>query len=168
MRQPCFPGQFRQATVLDLQASLHAIGDRRVMRHDNQRDVLVMVQGQQQIEYFARRCRIEIAGGFVCEDQRGLRDECAGNGDALPLATRKIGGAMLGAVAQPDTFDLTLCFHACRITRVPPVRQWQCHIVERAEAGEQIETLEDEADDFVTRSRTNVGFGQRHVSAFQE
>src|SRR5688572_14888771 len=48
---------------------------------------------------------IEIAGGFVGEDEFGIVDERAGDGDALLLAAGELAGAMFAAVFEADELE---------------------------------------------------------------
>ena len=46
---------------------------------------VVLVEGLEQRENFVARLAVEVAGGFVAEQDRGIGDDGAGNADALLL-----------------------------------------------------------------------------------
>jgi hypothetical protein len=46
--------------------------------------------------------RIQIAGGFIREQQRRVVDQCAGQSDPLLLSSGEFGRAMVGTMGQPD------------------------------------------------------------------
>ena len=48
---------------------------------------------------------IEVAGGFVGEDELGTVDEGAGDGDALLFAAGELGGEGVGAVGDADAVE---------------------------------------------------------------
>ena len=48
---------------------------------------------------------VEVAGGFVGEDDLRPCRQGPAHGDTLLLATRELVGTMGGAVGQPDRFD---------------------------------------------------------------
>ena len=52
-----------------------------------------------ELEHLGARPRVEVAGGLVGEDDRGVGDQGAGDGDALLLTS----GELAGAVADPVT-----------------------------------------------------------------
>ena len=72
---------------------------RRVGHHDDGRAFLVEL-AEHAHDFFAVR-RVEVAGRLVGEDQLGLPDKRAGDGDALLLAARQLGRTMLGSVRDP-------------------------------------------------------------------
>ena len=45
---------------------------------------------------------VEISGGFVGQNNRGVVDQGAGDGDALFLAAGELVGAVAHALAEPD------------------------------------------------------------------
>jgi len=75
-------------------------GQFRAVRHDHQNSLLPLMQIEQQGGHRVGRSLIEIARRLVAEQQMRLADQCAGQGDALLLAARKLRGAMAKAIAQ--------------------------------------------------------------------
>ena len=48
---------------------------------------------------------VEIAGGFIREENRRIVDQSAGDADALLFAARELTGQMADAVAETDFFE---------------------------------------------------------------
>src|SRR6185503_13358023 len=89
---------------------------------------------------------VEMGGRLVGEEQRRLVDEGAGDGDALLLPAREVAGAVLHAVAEADALE-QLTGAAPRVTSPRARRpQGRGHVLERGEAGDQVEGLEHDAD----------------------
>ena len=86
-----------------------------------------------------------VAWGFF-----GVR-KGAGYRDTLALAARHIGGSMVAAVAQADALQLRQGSLAGLRLGDAAIEQRECHIVERIEPWQQVETLEYEANDPITR-----------------
>lgn len=98
--------RFLDPAIADLNATSHAIGNPGIVRHHNQGRAAFAVQRQQQPDDVLRRLAVEVAGGFVRQQQRGFADKGAGYRDTLALAARHIGGSMVAAVAQADALQL--------------------------------------------------------------
>jgi hypothetical protein len=60
------------------------------------------VQLLQHAHHFLAVLGVEVAGRFVGQDQLGLRDQRAGDRDALLLAARQLARPVLGAVRDAD------------------------------------------------------------------
>ena len=90
---------------------------------------------------------VEVAGGLVGQEDRGLVDQRAGDGDALALAARQLVGPVVHAVAQADPAAAPRWRGSRRsLRRDAGVDQRQLDVVERRGAGQQVERLEDEPD----------------------
>ena len=76
---------------------------RRVGDHDDGRAFLVELA--EHPHHLLAVGGVEVAGRLVGEDQLGLADQRAGDGDALLLATRQLGRAVLGAVGDADLVE---------------------------------------------------------------
>ena len=76
---------------------------RIVCDHDNGQ-VELFVQFGDQGEDLLAGDTVEVAGGFVGEEEAGTGHEGAGNGDALLLAAGKLVGQVIQPVPQPDAF----------------------------------------------------------------
>jgi len=57
------------------------------MRHDQKARIGLCSFAQKQAEHRIRGCFVEIAGGFIRQNQFGLWQKCAPDGDALLLTT---------------------------------------------------------------------------------
>ena len=93
---------------------------------------------------------VEVAGGFVGEDDAGAVDEGAGDGDALALAAGELVGLVVHAGAEVDGFEDGLGAGDALGGRGAVVDEGELDVVERGGAGEEVEGLEDEADFLVT------------------
>ena len=51
------------------------------------------------------RGRVEVAGGLVGQEERGLGHECPGDGDALLLAARELARLVLGTIGQAHLLE---------------------------------------------------------------
>jgi hypothetical protein len=69
--------------------------------HDDGLAVL-FVQRLQQVEDFVAGLAIQVAGGFVAEQQRGIGDDGARDADALLLAARQLARLVFHAIAEAD------------------------------------------------------------------
>src|SRR6185437_8052336 len=100
---------------------------------------------------------VQIAGGFVGEDDAGVVDERARNADALLLAARELGGQVGGAIGEADLTEscgrLALVRHAMEMLREHDV--FQCR-----EIGDEMELLEYESDLFSAEAR-ELSAGER-------
>ena len=63
------------------------------------------VEVVEQGEHVGGRRRVEVAGGLVGEDQRGLGDQRPGDGDALLLAAGQLAGPVVGPVGEADLVE---------------------------------------------------------------
>ena len=64
-----------------------------------------IAQGAQQPENGIGRCPVEIAGGFVAEQELGIADDRARDGDALLLPARQLARVVGAALFEPDQFE---------------------------------------------------------------
>src|SRR4051794_435957 len=53
---------------------------------------------------------VEIACGFIGEDDLGIIDKCASDAYALLLAAGHVRREMMGAIAKPNTLESFECF----------------------------------------------------------
>ncbi len=89
---------------------------------------------------------VEVSGGLVGEDDGGMVDQSAGDGDPLALAARELVGFVHHAGAEVDGFEDGLGAGDAFGGRGAVVDEGKLDVVQRGGAGEQIEGLEDEAD----------------------
>ena len=88
---------------------------------------------------------VEIAGGLVGEDELGMIDERASDGDALLFAAGELRREMVDAIGETDTGEGGASFvfvgGAMEVLR-------EHDVFERGEIGDEMELLENEADFF--------------------
>ena len=89
---------------------------------------------------------VEVSGGLVGEDDGGVVDEGAGDGDALALAAGELVGLVHHAGAEVDALEHGLGAGDALGGGGAVVDEGQLDVVQRGGAGEQVEGLEDEAD----------------------
>ncbi len=89
---------------------------------------------------------IEIAGGLVGQEDRGIEGERAGDGYALTLAAGKLVGEVVEALSQLDELEQGAGALVDLLAFEPLEVERQGHIFEAGEARQEIEKLEDEAD----------------------
>ena len=83
------------------------------MRDQNQCRSPLAVQLKHEF-YDLRACdRIQVAGGFISQQQLWLCDKCACYGNALLLATRELPGIMFQTHHQSDSFKQLQCGNVC-------------------------------------------------------
>ncbi len=87
----------RQSSIAKGKLAVHALGKVRIVGGDEGGDVFGADQAQEFCEDDVRRCDVEVAGGFVGEQDGGFVGQSAGNGDALLLPA----GEFAGEVACP-------------------------------------------------------------------
>ena len=94
---------------------------------------------------------VEVAGGFVGEDDFRPRRQGPAHGDTLLLATRELVGTMGGAVGQPDRFD-----HLIDPTLIGGLAgevHRQRDVLDRRQGRDEVEGLENEAHIVASQQR---------------
>ena len=72
------------------------------MGDDDDGLVVVIDDGSEGGQDLGGRVGVEVAGGFVAEDDVGPADECAGAGDALLMAPGEFGGPVIQAFREAE------------------------------------------------------------------
>ena len=118
--------------------------DVRLVRDKDNRDAFDRVQLLEDPHDFFTRHGIQVAGGFIRQDEARLIDQRAGDSHALLLSTRHFVRLVVQPVTQPDALQ---CGNTA-ITAAGDARvdEGQLHVGQRRRAWEQVEALEDEAD----------------------
>src|SRR6185437_14874754 len=88
---------------------------------------------------------IEIARGFVAEQESGIGDNGAGDGHTLLLPTRELAGVVVHAVGQADHVQRGLHVLLTFAFRELGQEQRQFHVLKRSQHRNQVVHLEDEA-----------------------
>ena len=105
------------AAVLHLDDARGLAGDAQVVRHQDQRHVLLAAEAHDQVEDELRVFAVEIARGFVGQQDRRRIGQAAGDGDALAFAAGKLGGKMmqpLFRVRRLSAIRGRACFRSAR------------------------------------------------------
>lgn len=79
-----------ELSVSDLKNAVTATGDPRVMRAHEDCDPSLGSESQQQVEYLGAGRGVQVAGGFVSENQPGPVHESACDGNSLALPSRQL------------------------------------------------------------------------------
>src|SRR6478752_7569477 len=87
--------------VAQRQMARCAATDRRVVRHDQERDA-VAIQLLDDLHDLGTGLRVEVAGRLVREQEARLHDDRAADRDALALAARELIGPVAEARAKAD------------------------------------------------------------------
>jgi len=95
---------------------------------------------------------VEVAGGFVGEDDGGAINEGSGDGDALALTAGELVGLVHHAGAETDGLEDIFGTFGAVGGRGAVVNEGQLDVVERGGTSEKVEGLEDEADFFIANA----------------
>ena len=123
------------------------------MRHDDEALLEVVAELKQELVKLLGTGAVEVAAGLVGEDDGGVVDEGAGDGDALLLAPAHLVGLVVLPVGQAEVFQ-ELQGAAVRLVagRFLDVGR-QADVLQRRELGQEVVELEDEADGLVAEGR---------------
>ncbi len=97
--------------------------------------------------------RVEVAGRLVGEQQGGIRDQRAGNRDALLLAAGQLAGSVLDAVGEADPIECGKRPDLPLGATDAGVAQRQLDVAQGGHRGQQVELLEDKPDALVAHQR---------------
>ncbi len=112
----------------------------QVVGDQHERLARLAADALEQLEHGAARLRVERAGGLVGQDEARVLGDGAGDGDALLLATRELGGEVVDAVRQAHAGE-----HVVDRQRVDANLARQLDVLARGEACDEVVELEDEA-----------------------
>jgi hypothetical protein len=124
------------------------------------------VEGEEELEDLGARLRVQVPGGLVGEEQRGLRDERPGDRHPLLLSAGELVRRVVEARAQPDALE-----HRpgprrpLRARDAALVDERELDVLEGGRAREEVEPLEHEPDRLVPERRAAVGVEGRHVAS---
>ena len=97
-----FADELAVAQCADAMAAGGGIGIVRDEHHGGAKLAMKIVE---ETENFVAGFRVEFSGGLVCQQQRRIENESAGDGDALAFAAGKFIGQMPGARAETDAIE---------------------------------------------------------------
>ena len=89
---------------------------------------------------------VEVSGRLVRQDDGGIVDQGASDGDALALAAGEFVGFVQHARAEADALEGSLGALLALCCRSAVIDERQLDVVERCGPGQEIEGLEDESD----------------------
>ena len=92
---------------------------------------------------------VEVAGRLIGQQDAGIADQGAGDGDPLLLAAGELVGTVLDPVAQAHALEHLGRPLAPRPPAVPRVDQGHLHVPQGTGPAEQLERLKDKADPLV-------------------
>lgn len=101
---------------------------------------------------------VEVAGRFIRKYQLGMGGNGTGDGHSLLLSAGQFKRFVHHPLRQADHREGFLCQTAAFPPWQSPIDERQFDVFESIEGGEQVETLEDEADDMVPPVRELVFF----------
>ena len=106
----------------------------------------------EQVEHLAGGHEIEVAGGFVDEQQLGVADQRPGDRHALHLAARKLTGVVVGAVFEADGRERRASAPQALGAAHAAVDERRGHVLEGARARQQVVELKDEPEELVAQT----------------
>ena len=115
------------------------------MADEHDRHTALAAQLAQQFEHFATSLSVEAPSRLVGEQQARSGGEGTRDHHALALAHRESLRAVVQALAQPEPHEQWLDL-APRLAPAHRAQQLENRVVDRADAGQQVEALTDEAE----------------------
>ena len=106
----------------------------------------VGVEFVEEVEDFEAGLGIEVAGGFVGEDEERVVDEGAGDGDALLLAAGELLGTVIEAMAEADELREgdAVCVAVGEVAAL--IKERDVDVLDDGELVDEVVGLEDEAE----------------------
>src|SRR5580704_13486478 len=100
----------------------------------------------EEVENFVGAFAVEVAGRLIAEQESGVGNDGAGDGDALFLSAGKLARIVIHAVAE--TYDSESSFHVLTPLgfRELGEEQRQLHVLKRREHGDQVVHLKNKSD----------------------
>src|SRR4051812_40448728 len=123
-----------------------AIGKVALVRHHNHGDAASAIQILNEIEYLFAGLAVEIAGGFVGQQELGPIHQSAGQGDPLLFASGKLSGTMADSTRQADSLEGLIRELTAFIRQDFGEAQRQLDVFGDGHRGNQVESLEDDSD----------------------
>src|SRR5687768_6571431 len=100
----------------------------------------------EQVEDVGGGFPVEVAGRIVGDEQRRIRDEGAGDGDALFLAAGKLGGGVVAAIGKADKGEGGIDFFTTLLFGKRGEKKREFDVFESGEDGDEVVELENVAD----------------------
>ena len=134
--------------------SPRAGGELHVVRHDDHRRIRVAIELLEKLHDANASGVVEIARGLVGEEHARRVDERACDGHALLLAPGEANGIVVCAVGEPDACEQI--GGACERSVVAAKIEWNAHVLECRERGNELKALEHEPNFLTTQPRARV------------
>jgi hypothetical protein len=133
---------------LEFDGFLEFGGEVQGVGHDDEGEVLFAVQVDEELGEVGGGGAVESAGGFVREEEFGLVDQGADDGDALAFAAGELGGAVFEPRAEADAVE-EFAGAVRGAGAEDAIFGGECgdeDVFEDGALGQKMVTLEDEAD----------------------
>ena len=139
-----------QTAVHDVEGVVSLVGNAGVVSGHDQGAAALGAELKEKVQDFSSGFGIEVAGGFIGNQQRGMIDEGARNGDPLLFTAGKLRGTMFYSFFQPDPAEQLFGF-ADRFT-VGTARDPGRHgdVFQSVKFGQKVIGLENETDLTIT------------------
>ena len=136
----------RERPLLEVQDAGRAFRRVRIVRHHDDRLLVLAIQALQQRQHFRARLRVEVARRLVREQERRIGHDRARDRHALLLSARQLPGIVAGAVGEPHDAEGGHHVVAALLLREAREQQRQLDVLERRQHGNEVVQLEDEPD----------------------
>ena len=135
-----------QLALVEVQHAVGAAGGPRIVRDQQDRLAERPAKLRQQVEDFVGGMGVQVAGGLVGHDERGVGDDGPGDAHTLLLAAGELARAMIHAVGEADQFQGREHLAAPLGRRQRQQQQGQLDVFIGRQHGQQMVELEDEAE----------------------
>ena len=122
------------------------VGHLRLVGDHQHGNAPVAVQRHQQVHDFVTTLAVEVTGRLISQQHGGIGDDGASDGDPLLLAAGQLGGRMFFPAQQADRIQRLTRLGVAGGAGLTPVDQRQLDVFQRRRPGQQVETLEHEAE----------------------
>ncbi len=120
------------------------------MGDDDEAVAALGVELEEEVDDFLAGGVVEVTGGFVGEEKRGVVAQGAGDGDALLLAAGEFRGPMVQPRAEADLLEQVCAGGGVALASEP---RGELDVFQRGELGKKMVGLENEADGEVAPGR---------------
>jgi hypothetical protein len=132
--------------LLEVKGSIGDGGGLGVVGDHHDGFAVVLGEGGEEGENGAGGFAIEVAGGFIGDEEFGVVHDGPSDGDPLFLAAGKFGGAVLGAIGKPHEVEGNVYASPAFGAGEGHEEEGQFHVLEGRENRHQMVELEDVAD----------------------
>src|ERR1051325_1738844 len=132
--------------VEEADGAVGALGVVRVVGDHDDRGLLLTVELAQDLHDLLAHLAVEVARWLVGEQDLRLADERTGGGNALLLCAGELRRGGVDARGEPDAVEDRARASAPLAAEKTSVEEPDLDVVEHAQIGHEVETLEDEPD----------------------